>query len=220
MRSTGRIRSYGLRREADRLAHARGHGGLRKRHVGADTLERQTLVLAAVEQARSGDEEGLRFLYLRYADHVYSYICSIVRDEHYAEDVTQSVFARLPTALRRYEPTLVPFQAWIMRVAHNAAIDHVRGQRLVPCEHVRDSDSATEEIGRDCLEALRVALASIPTEQRKVVVLRFVGGMSPGEIADRMGRTESAVHSLQHRGSRRLRIALQRLDAGPVARAA
>lgn len=60
----------------------------------------------------------------------------------------------------------------------------------------------------------------MPNEQREVVVLRFVGGMTPGEIAHRMGRTENAVHALQHRGRRRLRTELQRLDAAPVALAA
>jgi RNA polymerase sigma-70 factor (ECF subfamily) len=220
MGTTGRIRTHGLRTEADRLQRARGHGGLRKRQAVKDTPDHQALVVAAVDRARSGDEDGLRLLYLRYADHVYSYVCSIVRDEHYAEDVTQSLFARLPQALRSYEPRLVPFQAWIMRVAHNAAIDHVRAQRLVPCEEVRQSDVTTEEIGRDCLESLRVALASMPTEQREVVVLRFMGGMSPGEIAGSMGRTEGAIHSLQHRGRRRLRTALLGLGAGPVTRAA
>src|SRR4051794_14327888 len=125
MGTTGRIRSHGLRSEADRLQRARGHGRLRKQEVVTDTPERHAFMLAAVERARSGDEDGLRLLYLRFADHVYAYVCSIVRDEHSAEDVTQSLFARLPQALRSYEPRLVPFQAWILRVAHNAAIDHL-----------------------------------------------------------------------------------------------
>jgi RNA polymerase sigma-70 factor, ECF subfamily len=218
--STGRIRSAALRREADRLQQATGQGRFRRRQMVEDTPEQRALVLAAVERAREGDEEALRLLYLRFADNVYSYVCSIVRDEHDAEDVTQTLFARLPKALQRYEPRLVPFQSWIIRVAHNAAIDHVRGRRLVPCEEVRDSDSAAEELGRDRLEALKTALSSMPTEQREVVVLRFVGGMTPGEIADRMGRTENAIHALQHRGRRRLRSELERLQAAPVALAA
>ena len=76
--------------------------------------------------------DALRFLYLRYADNVYGYVCSIVRDEHEAEDVTQQIFAKLLTTLDRYEPRQVPFSAWILRVAHNAAIDHVRARRPVP----------------------------------------------------------------------------------------
>ena len=55
---------------------------------------------------------------------------------------------------------------------------------------------------------------------RIIGVLRFVGGMTPGEIAQRMGRSENAVHALQHRGRRRLRSELERLDAAPTALAA
>jgi RNA polymerase sigma-70 factor (ECF subfamily) len=213
------VRAAQLRREADRLQQATARGRFRRRQMVEDPPERRALILAAVEAARDGDEEALRLLYLRFADNVYSYVCSIVRDEHDAEDVAQTVFARLPRSLRHYEPRVVPFQSWIIRVAHNAAIDHVRSRRMVPCEEVRDSNSADEATGRDRLEALRLALATMPTEQREVVVLRFVGGMSPREIADRMGRTENAVHALQHRGRRRLRTELERLDAAPAAAA-
>jgi RNA polymerase sigma-70 factor (ECF subfamily) len=111
----------------------------------------------------------------------------------------------------------VPFAAWITRVAHNAAIDHLRAQRLVPCEEVRDPESAAEDLGRERLEALRAALSVLPTDQREVLVLRFIVGMTPGEIAERLDRSENAVHALQHRGRRRLRSELVRLEAAPVA---
>ena len=94
-------------------------------------------------RARQGRRpDALRFLYLLYADNVYGYVCSIVRDEHEAEDVTQQIFAKLLTALDRYEPRVVPFSAWILRVAQNAAIDHVRTRRPVPTRAARDDRGA------------------------------------------------------------------------------
>ena len=102
--------------------------------------EASSSCIAAVARAKDGDADALRFLYLRYADNVYGYVCSIVRDEHEAEDVTQHIFAKLLTALARYEPRVVPFSAWILRVAHNAAIDHVRARRPVPFEEVHSPD--------------------------------------------------------------------------------
>jgi RNA polymerase sigma-70 factor (ECF subfamily) len=210
-----------MRREADKLQQqAAGQGRFRRRRAMDDSPEARTVVLTAVERAQDGDEDALRLLYLRFADNIYSYVCSIVHDEHDAEDVTQGLFARLPTALKRYQAQSVPFQSWILRVAHNAAIDHVRSRRTVPVEEVRNPDAAAEDVGRDRLEALRTALRTMPTEQREVVVLRFVGGMTPGEIAQRLGRTENAVHALQHRGRRRLRTELERLEAAPLAMAA
>ena len=97
-----------------------------------DRRRRSAWCCAAVARAKDGDDDALRFLYLRYADNVYGYVCSIVHDEHEAEDVTQHIFAKLMTALDRYEPRVMPFSSWILRVAHNAAIDHVRARRPTP----------------------------------------------------------------------------------------
>ena len=213
-------RMLGLRREADRLQLATEQGRFHRRRATEETAEGKQLVLQAISAVRDGDGDALRFLYLRYSDGVYSYVCSIVRDEHEAEDVTQSIFARLPVALARYQPQVVPFASWILRVAHNAAIDSVRAHRQIPCEEVRDPNAVEDDGSWDRLEAIRAALREVPAEQREVLVLRFVGGLTPGEIAVRMGRTENAVHALQHRGRRRLRTELERLGAAPAVLAA
>ena len=215
---TARITPFVM--EADSLQAAQGHGGFRRRRFADHAKGNEGVVLDAIMRARDGHEDGLRLLYLRYADTVYSHVCSIVHDEHAAEDVTQTVFSRLERKLQRYEPQVVPFAAWITRVAHNAAIDHLRAQRLIPCEEVRDPEAAAEDVGRERLEALREALSGLPADQREVLVLRFVLGLAPGEIAERLGRSENAVHALQHRGRRRLQAELVRLEAAPVAAAA
>jgi len=206
-----------IRREADRIESTLGRGRFVRRRTIEQSPRSEQLVLDAAVAAKAGDQDALRFLYLRYADNVYGYICSIVRDEHDAEDVTQHVFAKLPSALSRYEPRSVPFSAWILRVAHNAAIDHVRTRRSVPVEEVRSPETEAEDVARDRCDALRSALATLPGDQREVLVLRFIAGMSPGEIAARMGRSEDAIHGLQHRGRRTLRKELQRLEAAPAA---
>jgi RNA polymerase sigma-70 factor, ECF subfamily len=203
-----------IRREADHIEASTGRGRFRRRPKLEHSPEAERLVAAAVARAKDGDADALRYLYLRYADNVYGYVCSIVRDEYEAEDVTQHIFAKLMTSLARYEPRVVPFSAWILRVAHNAAIDHVRTRRPVPVEEVRPSDAADDgDGGRERFADLRLALAALPAEQRDVIVLRFLVGLSPGEIAERMGRSEDAVHGLQHRGRRRLRSEMLALAA-------
>src|ERR671939_259334 len=142
--------------------------------------EADRLASTAVTRAKDGDADAMRLLYLRYADNVYGYVCSIVRDEHEAEDVTQQIFAKLLTALQRYEPRSVPFSAWILRIAHNAAIDHMRSRRAVPCEEVRSPDLEDGSLSRERAQDLQVALAKLPPEQRDVIVMRFVLGLSPG----------------------------------------
>ncbi len=172
----------------------------------------------AVARAKEGDHEALRFLYVSYSHNIYGYVRSIVRNDHEAEDVTQHVFAKLMTTIHKYDDRGVPFFAWLIRMARNVAIDHLRSNRLTPTENVLDPTTSTG-VDLDRTETVRAALAALPDEQREVVVLRHVVGLTPGEIADRMGRTESAIHGLHHRGRRALQRELIQLESTPATRA-
>ena len=174
---------------------------------------------AAIRAAQAGDWEGVQFLYVRYADRICRIVRAIVGDPHSAQDVTQDVFAKLLRAIRSYEPQEVPFSAWIARVARNAALDHVRGRRQIPVAEVRLDEHRATEMGASPLEALKLALADLSEAQRQVLVLRHIGGYSPGEIAARLDRTESSVQALHHRGRAKVKLALRDLGAAPRTRA-
>jgi RNA polymerase sigma-70 factor (ECF subfamily) len=191
-------------------------GGFRQRTTLPDQNGTDALLLKAVLHAKEGDRDALRFLYVRYADNIYGYVRSILRDEHAAEDITQDVFAKLPTALARYEPRSVPFAAWILRVARNLALDHIRAVRAIPCEEVRPVDSVADDYSFERSQALQDALDALPRDQRQVLILRHVAGLSPGEIARSLGKTEGSIHGLHHRGRRTLQRELSELGAGPV----
>jgi RNA polymerase sigma-70 factor (ECF subfamily) len=209
-----------IRREAERLERSGSGGRFRRQWIGSGAPAGNQVLSAAVVRAREGDADAQRLLYLRYANGVYTFVCSIVRDEHAAEDITQTIFARLPARLQRYEPRAIPFGAWLVSVARNASIDYMRAQRAVPCEQVRDPETADLDVSRDRLQALRAALAVLPKDQREVLTLRFVVGLSPVEVAERLGRTELSINALQHRGRRRLREELSRREAAPRVRIA
>jgi RNA polymerase sigma-70 factor, ECF subfamily len=174
------------------------------------------LVYEAVAAAKAGDMSALHFLYVRFADDVCAYVRSIVRDPHAAEDITQTVFAKLMKAIHRYERRNVPFAAWIIRVARNVALDHIRASRQIPLAEVRTSDEGGEQVGFERAQCLRDALQLLPHNQREVLILRHVAGLSPGEIAERLGKTEASIHGLHHRGRGALRAALRELEAAPV----
>jgi RNA polymerase sigma-70 factor (ECF subfamily) len=78
---------------------------------------------SAIARAKQGDTSALHFLYVRYADDVYGFVNSIVRDRHEAEDITQNLFARLTWTIGEYDEREAPFSAWILRVARNSALD-------------------------------------------------------------------------------------------------
>ncbi len=192
------------------------HGRFRRGTVIDESPECQQAVARAVTRARQGDRDALRYLYVCYADSVYGYVSRIVRDEHEAEDITQHVFAKLMTVLPKYEQREVPFTAWILRVARNLALDHLRQRRPVPCEEVRASEQLADAAEQDRALSLKGALAALPPEQREVLVLRHVIGLTPSEIADRLGKTEPSVHGLHHRGRGTLRAALRESDTAPA----
>jgi RNA polymerase sigma-70 factor (ECF subfamily) len=174
-------------------------------------------VCEAVRRAQGGDREALGFLYARYADNVYGYVRSIVHDSHEAEDVTQQVFAKLVRVIGKYEERDVPFFAWILRVARNVAVDHIRRQRTIPVEEVRINDEGGgDPAGRELLSDLREALSKLPLEQREVLVLRHVAGLSPTEIATCTGKTEGSIHGLHHRGRRALTAELTSRGMAPA----
>jgi RNA polymerase sigma-70 factor (ECF subfamily) len=153
---------------------------------------------------------------MRYERDVYRYVRSIVRDEYDAEDVTQNVFAKLMSAVANYEEREVPFSAWILRIARNAALDWLRQRRSVPYEDVRGPDDRYDDSRERSVVSLCEALDSLSEEQRHVVLLRHMVGLTPGEIAARLGKTEGSIHGLHHRARATLKEALLRLDAGPA----
>lgn len=171
---------------------------------------------ACICRAQAGSRDAMRLLYVHYAPAVSRYVRRITRDDHEAEDITHDVFAKLLTAIGKYEPREVPFAAWVMRVARNAAIDHLRTRHSVPCEEIRIQTEDRERMRRERRRDLEQALNQLPAEQRNVFVLRHIVGLSPLEIADLMGKTESSIHGLQHRGRVSMQSSLRQLGATPV----
>jgi RNA polymerase sigma-70 factor (ECF subfamily) len=193
------------------VSHARTTG------LGGTDDADSRLVSRAIRRAQAGDREAFAFIYARYADSIHGYVRSIVHDHHEAEDVTQHVFTKLFDVIGKYHERDVPFFAWMLRVARNAAFDHIRQKRLIPVEEVRATDGWTSSIPAPGQTGdLRDALATLPPAQREVLLLRHVGGLSPTEIATRTGKTEGSIHGLHHRGRRALQDELTARGAAPA----
>jgi len=151
---------------------------------------------------------------------VYGYVRSIVRDESDAEDLTQQVFMKLMTAIGKYTDCGVPFSGWLLRLSRNVALDHLRRRRPTPTDEVIGIDTRADEGAQEKTRDFYAALATLPDEQRSVMIMRHVVGLSPPEIAEEMDRSESSIHGLHHRGRRALKQELARLGAAPSTRVA
>jgi RNA polymerase sigma-70 factor, ECF subfamily len=163
-------------------------------------------VRVLVERAQRGDRTALEELYLLHFDRIYSYLHMTVGNRHDAEDLTTQTFVKMLEAIRRFQWRSVPFSAWLLRIAHNVAMDHFRASRrwqpeeLVP-ESAHGEESSAEEHALASLgeTSMLTLIERLSPEQRQVLALKFVFRFSNAEAAAILGKTEGAVKSLQHR---------------------
>jgi RNA polymerase sigma-70 factor, ECF subfamily len=180
-------------------------------------MERDSrLVQRAVDRAKRGDSVGIQFLYFRFAGEVQRSVAGIVGDHHEAEDITHNVFAKLMETIDRYEEQEAQFASWLSRVARNAAIDHLRGKRPVPTADLGLEDAVDPPSPLSRGPVLAIALREVPEDQRQVLVLRHIVGLSPPEIAEILGKTESSINGLHNRGRNALKANLTELGAAPA----
>ncbi len=170
-----------------------------------------------VKRAQGGDVNAFGELYDRHHESIFRYVRLRVPDQGLAEDLTGEVFTRMVTGLPGYRLKGVPFRAWLYRIARNLVVDHYRREKgrlpvsLYQAESLSDTGSNPASIveRKLTLEQVQRALSSLDPSQREVVELRFLSGLSLGEAALTLGKTVAAIKSLQHRGLKALRVALE-----------
>lgn len=157
------------------------------------------MAVSAIGRARWGDSDALSHLYRQFAPGVFAYVRRMLRNDYDAQDVTQQVFVKLATSLDKYDARRADFSAWVLRMAHNAAVDHLRKRRLTmltdPVDVPPEADRSDPDNGR----SLREAFNSLSSAQRDVLLLRDVVGLTPREVAERLGKTQAAVNTCHHR---------------------
>ena len=155
-------------------------------------------------------------LYEAHVDRVYAYVLRRVQDRTEAEDLTADVFRQALTGLGGYEPRGIPFAAWLFRIAANLISDRwQRSGREVTdnaaIEMAQVSPAEIEEVERRA--TIFRLVDTLPEEQRRVVVLRFVDQKSIKEVAREVRKTEGAVKQLQFRALTSLRARMEGADA-------
>lgn len=170
-----------------------------------------------VEQATHRDKAAFTLLYDRYVEQIYHHVYYRLSNQADAEDVTEEVFLRAWKAIDRYQWTGAPFVAWLFSIARNLIVDHYRANRkLVPLE---DEEAPNDGVGADPVavtEAIfdrgyvREAIAKLKGDKRKVVLMRFVDGLSYETIAHALNKSEGAVRVIQYRALADLRHLLDK----------
>ncbi|MFM1897144.1 MAG: hypothetical protein RLZZ385_2218 [Pseudomonadota bacterium] len=146
----------------------------------------------------------------QYRQRVYSFALYSLRAQADAEDVTQDVFIRLWQHWRKIDHSRQG--AWLMRVAHNAVIDHIRRRRsqgdVLPVPEdlageTEDGESVLEN--EQFREELTRAISNLGDPYRSILIMRDIQGLSYEEIEHSLQLSQSQVKVYLHRARRRLR---------------
>ena len=165
-----------------------------------------------------GNEEALSVLIDRHKSRIFTTIYFIVKDKYIAEDLLQDVFIKTIKTIKcgKYNEQ-GKFLSWIIRVAHNQAIDHFRKEKRNPRITLQDgsdvfnclkfSEDFTEpnNLTKKTVQYIKKIIYELPEKQREVLVMRHYMQMSFQEIAEStkvsintaLGRMRYALISLR-----------------------
>lgn len=163
-----------------------------------------------VRRAARGDADAAGLLFDHYYPRVYRYAFSKLTRAQDAEDVAAETFARVLRRLNRFRWRGAGFEAWIFRIAYNLIVDHYResGREELTDEEDNESYEVTPEdvyFQTESASELSKVMSTLSSDQREVLLLRFVAGLDTDEICHVMGRNPNAIRQLQFRALETMR---------------
>ena len=163
---------------------------------------------AVVERARNGDRAAFGHLFLRHHGRVFR-LARARLPHSLAEDAAAETFTRAWKALPRYRSTGAPFAAWLYGIARHVVSDMARAQRRIEPRAEPDTGSHDPWVGHAELDELSAALRALPPEQRAVIELKFLAGLTNDEVGAVLGKRPGAVNTQQWRALRSLQRSME-----------
>lgn len=152
-----------------------------------------------LKQYSQGNSSAFQTLFNRHKDRIFTSINLMVKDKYAAEDIFQDVFIKVIDTISAGKYTEEgKFLPWVLRIAHNACIDHFRKAKRMPSVSISDNESMFEELihtnksaDKDIVQsqtttAVRKLIDSLPEDLRDVLILRHYAELSFKEIAEIM----------------------------------
>ena len=173
---------------------------------------------ALIDSARKGEVRAFNQLVLLYQSMAYNVAYRILNDPDAAADATQDAFLKAFKAMRKFRGG--SFKAWLLRIVTNACYDQLRRKQRRPTSSLDDlpveadhspylhdpAEQPDEFVERQELgNTIQAGIATLPVEQRMVLVLSDIQGLSYNEIADVTGLSLGTVKSRLSRARARVR---------------
>ncbi len=184
-----------------------------------------------IRRLQARDEDAFTELVRRYQDPIYNFLLRMVGRPEEAEDLAQEVFVSVFKHIHRFRGD-AKLSTWLFRVASNHCknrlkyLDRRHTSRTSSIERVSERHMAgsrgaphrPDQVleGREMEAMVQAALATLEPEQREMIVLRDLEGLSYREICQVTGLNEGTVKSKLHRARLGLRRRLDRLSKGKI----
>jgi RNA polymerase sigma-70 factor (ECF subfamily) len=160
-----------------------------------------------IRRAKECDSSAFASIYECYYEDIYNFIYHRVTSIPVAEDLAAEVFLKALDSIASFTFRGVPLKVWLFRIARNLIADYFRrGPGLAEVPLSLEEGAIAPEAGADDVferkltqQQLVRALSSLSEDQQEVVILRFVDGLPPADVAQIMGKSKGSIHSLQHR---------------------
>ena len=158
----------------------------------------------------AGDAQAARDFVGRFQSMVFGVALAVVGDRGLAEDIAQQAFERAWRHAGLYDPRRGSVRSWLTRIVHNLAVDTVRIQRPTPLDPqdlpllMDGMDGLTDDPDRQALAnetsmQVRTALATLPPEQARALIMAAVHGLSAPQIAETenipLGTAKSRIYA-------------------------
>jgi RNA polymerase sigma-70 factor (ECF subfamily) len=166
-----------------------------------------------LERAQRGDAEAFGEIYDSYVPRIFRFAFLKIGSRENAEDLTSETFLRFWTYIRKEEIESDTAEPILYRIARNLIIDFYRKKEIAVqeiddevanCLKDERSDFAKELMEREEIREMMEMLKEIKDEYQEIIILRYVEGFSPEEIANITGKSKGSVRVLSHRALKSL----------------
>lgn len=175
--------------------------------------------LSAIKMLLKGDKEGLRLIYEAYVRLIYAVVYDTVGSKEDAEDITSDFFIKLIRVADSFKQGS-PHKTWLVTIAKNMAIDHIRkrSREVYEIDNTTDDDNAPrqwEDTSKASVEDqvtlsndMAQAMSTLEPREREIIDLKLVGQFKFKEIAEMTGQPMGTVTWLYNQGIKKLRRCL------------
>lgn len=146
-----------------------------------------------------------------YGHRVHAYMLDVVGDDRDADELTADVFVKALRAIDSYDASKASVATWLLRIAHNVAISHLRRTKpiTVPLDHAPET-LVTEPEDNPRLESLNRAISSLDPIERALLHMHYFENAKLADIAYTVGASEGAITTKLHRIRAKLKTLIEK----------